>query len=92
MSSAASAAQELHGRALGCKDGCGEVVRLDPLAEVVAEIAGVAVVEGEMAEGLQHDTAGLPHFQPSPIRDEDDPIAHVGDAAAERACARPAQW
>ena len=73
--------QELHGRALGCKDGCGEVVRLDPLAEVVAEITGVAVVEGEMAEGLQHDAAGLPHLQPSPIRDEDDPIAHVGDAA-----------
>ena len=34
-----------------------------------------------MAEGLQHDAAGLPHLQPSPIRDEDDPIAHIGDAA-----------
>ena len=74
-------AQKLHGRSLRGEHGRCEVVRLDPLPEVVAEIAGVAVIEGKMTEGLQHDAASLAHLQPSPIRDEDDPVAHVGDAA-----------
>ncbi len=74
-------AQKLHGRSLRGEHGRCEIVRLDPLPEVVAEIAGVAVIEGEMTEGLQHDAASLAHLQPSPIRDKDDPVAHVGDAA-----------
>ena len=82
MSSAWSASQELHGRCLGGENGCGEIVRLDPLSQIVAEVCGVGVVEGEVAQRLQDDAASLPNLQPTPVGDENDLVATVRDTAS----------
>ena len=53
--------QHADDRPLGGQQGAGEVVGLDPLADVLLEVDRVAVTEGEVAEGLGDHRAGRAH-------------------------------
>jgi hypothetical protein len=71
--------EELDRRPFGSEHRCREVVRLDALAEVVGEIVGVGVTEGEVTERLQDHRARCPRGEFVPLAYVDDALTLVGD-------------
>ena len=90
MSLAALASvKQLDDRLLGGEQGAGEVVRLDPLADVLLEVVRLAVTEGEVPERLGDHRAGRAHPAGRvALRDVDHPVREVGDRATSTAAGR----